>query len=1471
MNHKFYYRILTLFAIGICMCLRPSTSYGQTSSQGNQGWECDACNDNNPCTFDFCFYGYCFNLPLRNCGQERVCDLKVIYAKTTNCYYDAVERKSKATLKVCVWWRDADPRKDLKVYISGQSKTIDIRNASGDACVEFTVDANGTQNNRVWTEFVGNTECKAEKKYNIPASCTPSCDLEITNVSIDDCYFDQRDSKSKAELTVCVEWDDRPNNENIVVALANQQKLVKPEVGIKEGNKCVKFIIPADGTQNNVISAAFQTTATCNDTYKYTAPRPCFQAPPCDIDITHVSVGDCYFDNASSKSKADLTICVQWQNRPNNDNIMVSVVGQAVNIVPNSSTGISRGNKCIKFTIPADGTNYNGIWAKFINHGTCQDEAYYKAPSNCQPAPTCNVNIKSVSVGSCYFDAYDSKSRAELTICVEWKNRPNNENIYVSINDQYQVIYPTITSGIKCVKFNVLANGTQNNGIWAKFQYTPCQDDDKYNAPAPCLPQPVCDIQITSATVGACYFDPADNTSKAELTVCVTWKTPVNQNIVVAINGQPAQIINTGGVDGSKCVKFIIPANGPANDGIWAYFQQTTSCTADAFYTIPAPCLPLLPVCDIQITSATVGACYFDPADNTSKAELTVCVTWKTPVNQNIVVAINGQPAQIINTGGVDGSKCVKFIIPANGPANDGIWAYFQQTTSCTADAFYTIPAPCLPLLPVCDIQITSATVGACYFDPADNTSKAELTVCVTWKTPINQNIVVAINGQPAQIINTGGVDGSQCVKFIIPANGPANDGIWAYFQQTTSCTADAFYTIPAPCLPLLPVCDIQITSATVGACYFDPADNTSKAELTVCVTWKTPINQNIVVAINGQPAQIINTGGVDGSQCVKFIIPANGPANDGIWAYFQQTTSCTADAFYTIPAPCLPLLPVCDIQITSATVGACYFDPADNTSKAELEVCVQWSNRPGTENIVVVIDGPPKQMKLITTTDASGSACVKFIIPANGVYNAGVWVYFQNTTSCGADISYTVPAPCLPLPVCNVNITSVTVGQCYFDQNDNKSKAELTVCVEWKDRPGTENIYVSISGYYQVINTNVTNINGSNSGTGNKCVKFIIPANGSSNNNILARFQYSTICQDESKYHAPNSCNQAPVCDLNITSVSVSNCYYDPAALRSKAELTVCLSWKNRPNNERIFITISGQKGMITPSLSTGNGCVKFTVPANATTNNNIWAMFEFTASCQDEAYYNCPLPCTYTPPSCALKITKTEVGNCYYDHADNKSKAKLKICLQWDAAPANEKIILKVGNTTNYIYSNARSGGICLEYTVLANGAQNIEVWAKFESTYSCFQKKYFNVPYACNTGNRVAESTNKPAEANVQALDLDKIESTSEVAVEDATEETATYNLATTSTTATHDLRVFPNPTSEELSVDLTSFAGKKVHLQVFNTVGQVMYQTTIDEVITDKVQLDVRKYTNDMYFLKVNVLNEGTYTQKFVVKR
>jgi len=1297
MNHKFYYRILTLFAIGICMCLRPSTSYGQTSSQGNQGWECDACNDNNPCTFDFCFYGYCFNLPLRNCGQERVCDLKVIYAKTTNCYYDAVERKSKATLKVCVWWRDADPRKDLKVYISGQSKTIDIRNASGDACVEFTVDANGTQNNRVWTEFVGNTECKAEKKYNIPASCTPSCDLEITNVSIDDCYFDQRDSKSKAELTVCVEWDDRPNNENIVVALANQQKLVKPEVGIKEGNKCVKFIIPADGTQNNVISAAFQTTATCNDTYKYTAPRPCFQAPPCDIDITHVSVGDCYFDNASSKSKADLTICVQWQNRPNNDNIMVSVVGQAVNIVPNSSTGISRGNKCIKFTIPADGTNYNGIWAKFINHGTCQDEAYYKAPSNCQPAPTCNVNIKSVSVGSCYFDAYDSKSRAELTICVEWKNRPNNENIYVSINDQYQVIYPTITSGIKCVKFNVLANGTQNNGIWAKFQYTPCQDDDKYNAPAPCLPQPVCDIQITSATVGACYYTP---------------------------------------------------------------------CQDDDKYNAPAPCLPQ-PVCDIQITSATVGACYFDPADNKSKAELTVCVAWKTPVNQNIVVAINSQPAQIINTGGVDGSQCVKFIIPANGPANDGIWAYFQQTTSCTADAFYTIPAPCLPL-PVCNVNITSATIGACYFDPADNTSKAELEVCVQWSNrPGTENIVVVIDGPPKQM-------------------------------------------------------------------------------------------------------KLITTTDASGSACVKFIIPANGVYNAGVWVYFQNTTSCGADISYTVPAPCLPL-PVCNVNITSATIGACYFDPADNTSKAELEVCVQWSNRPGTENIVVVIDGPPKQMKLITTTDASGSACVKFIIPANGVYNAGVWVYFQNTTSCGADISYTVPAPCLPLPVCNVNITSVTVGQCYFDQNDNKSKAELTVCVEWKDRPGTENIYVSISGYYQVINTNVTNINGSNSGTGNKCVKFIIPANGSSNNNILARFQYSTICQDESKYHAPNSCNQAPVCDLNITSVSVSNCYYDPAALRSKAELTVCLSWKNRPNNERIFITISGQKGMITPSLSTGNGCVKFTVPANATTNNNIWAMFEFTASCQDEAYYNCPLPCTYTPPSCALKITKTEVGNCYYDHADNKSKAKLKICLQWDAAPANEKIILKVGNTTNYIYSNARSGGICLEYTVLANGAQNIEVWAKFESTYSCFQKKYFNVPYACNTGNRVAESTNKPAEANVQALDLDKIESTSEVAVEDATEETATYNLATTSTTATHDLRVFPNPTSEELSVDLTSFAGKKVHLQVFNTVGQVMYQTTIDEVITDKVQLDVRKYTNDMYFLKVNVLNEGTYTQKFVVKR
>lgn len=65
----------------------------------------------------------------------------------------------------------------------------------------------------------------------------------------------------------------------------------------------------------------------------------------------------------------------------------------------------------------------------------------------------------------------------------------------------------------------------------------------------------------------------------------------------------------------------------------------------------------------------------------------------------------------------------------------------------------------------------------------------------------------------------------------------------------------------------------------------------------------------------------------------------------------------------------------------------------------------------------------------------------------------------------------------------------------------------------------------------------------------------------------------------------------------------------------------------------------------------------------------------------------------------------------------------------------------------------------------------------------------------------------------------------------------------------------LQVYPNPTTGEVNIDLTTYAGRAARIEVWNLFGQVMHYVDIDEVEHDLVNMDLSGYAKGAYLIRV----------------
>jgi Secretion system C-terminal sorting domain len=80
-----------------------------------------------------------------------------------------------------------------------------------------------------------------------------------------------------------------------------------------------------------------------------------------------------------------------------------------------------------------------------------------------------------------------------------------------------------------------------------------------------------------------------------------------------------------------------------------------------------------------------------------------------------------------------------------------------------------------------------------------------------------------------------------------------------------------------------------------------------------------------------------------------------------------------------------------------------------------------------------------------------------------------------------------------------------------------------------------------------------------------------------------------------------------------------------------------------------------------------------------------------------------------------------------------------------------------------------------------------------------------------------------------------------------------------------------RIYPVPTANDLKVALPNQFGKPIRILVYNQIGQLMEIIDIEEFPILPFVLNIEDYLNGVYFMRIEIENARSISQKFIVNR
>lgn len=79
------------------------------------------------------------------------------------------------------------------------------------------------------------------------------------------------------------------------------------------------------------------------------------------------------------------------------------------------------------------------------------------------------------------------------------------------------------------------------------------------------------------------------------------------------------------------------------------------------------------------------------------------------------------------------------------------------------------------------------------------------------------------------------------------------------------------------------------------------------------------------------------------------------------------------------------------------------------------------------------------------------------------------------------------------------------------------------------------------------------------------------------------------------------------------------------------------------------------------------------------------------------------------------------------------------------------------------------------------------------------------------------------------------------------------------------------VFPNPTKDNIYIDIRDFAGKSGIVEIYNNLGQKMMERNYQSFPSIPAEFDVSGFTNGFYTISIKVENHKRFTKKFIVSK
>lgn len=329
-------------------------------------------------------------------------------------------------------------------------------------------------------------------------------------------------------------------------------------------------------------------------------------------------------------------------------------------------------------------------------------------------------------------------------------------------------------------------------------------------------------------------------------------------------------------------------------------------------------------------------------------------------------------------------------------------------------------------------------------------------------------------------------------------------------------------------------------------------------------------------------------------------------------------------------------------------------------------------------------------------------------------------------------------------VPVCNIEVLSVTTSEC--DPDDNTYSLDLTIA--YQNAPSGE-IEVTILG-------NVSTFAPDGSGQETFTINGL-NANGFQNVGVSAGFANNADCNDNlgATYNAPASCNVD--CAIQITDLNIGYC--NPST--NTYNLAVNISYQDAPSGD-IEVNIGGNTSTFTPDGS-GQETFNIALTADGMSDIEVTANFANDVNCTGGSAmtFDAPEACN---ENCSIEVIGVNVSNC---NPSNNSYS-LEVKVEYSDAPEGILNIEVLGTAFPFIPDG--SGAETFNITLPTSETNAVSVMASFVANPNCSStlENAYNEPAACTpqcdieiTNIEVGECNE---ETNLYTLDITVVYSNS-----------------------------------------------------------------------------------------------------------